>query len=105
MCTRTRRLRLVPVLLVAGSIATPARATPEACRDAIVAAGARYTQAAVKALASCRRHHVEDCAGDARTVSALGRAASRLQLVVTQRCCGTDGVCGTADDAALASVG
>jgi hypothetical protein len=101
--TRASSLRLVPALLVAGVL--PAAATPEACRDAIVAAGARYTQAAVKALASCRRHLVEDCAGDARTASVLGRAASHLQSVVTQRCCGTDGVCGTADDEAPASIG
>ena len=107
MCIRTPRLRLrlVPGLLVAGVLSSHAWAAPGTCRDVIVAAGARYTQAAVKALASCRRRRVEDCAADARTTSAVARAASRLQSVVTQRCCGTDGVCGTSDDEALAGVG
>jgi hypothetical protein len=92
-------------MLLAELLASRARATPALCRDAIIAASARYTQSAVKALASCRRRGVNDCAADPRTASALGRAAARLQSIVTQRCCGDDRICGTADDEPLAAAG
>jgi len=88
-------------ILVVELLASRAGATPAVCRDAVIAASARYTQAATKALASCRRRRVADCDADTRTVSALARAAARLQSIVTQRCCGSDRICGTADDEPL----
>lgn len=92
-------------ILVVELLASRAGATPAVCRDAVIAASARYTQSATKALASCRRRRVADCDADTRTVSTLARAAARLQSIVTQRCCGSDRICGTADDEPLAAIG
>jgi len=102
---RHPRARAVLGILVVELLASRAGATPAVCRDAVIAASARYTQAATKALASCRRRRVADCDADTRTVSALARAAARLQSIVTQRCCGSDRICGTADDESLAAIG
>jgi hypothetical protein len=85
--------------------AAPALATATACRDAIVAAAARYTQATTKAVASCQQHHVADCDGDVRTAAKIARAHARLQSTVAQRCCGPDRICGTGDDEALGAIG
>lgn len=102
---RHPRARAVLGTLVVELLASRAGATPAVCRDAVIAASARYTQSATKALASCRRRRVADCDADTRTVSALARAAARLQSIVTQRCCGSDRICGTADDEPLAGIG
>jgi hypothetical protein len=102
---RHPRARAVLGILVVELLASRAGATPAVCRDAVIAASARYTQSAKKALASCRRRRVADCDADTRTVSALARAAARLQSIVTQRCCGSDRICGTADDEPLAAIG
>jgi hypothetical protein len=98
-------MRLLLILLVAGVPICRAQAAPLACRDAIIAAGARYSQATVKALTACRRRGGADCETDARTASALARAATLLRSTVTQRCCGSDHVCGTGDDDSLAAIG
>src|SRR6516162_10116670 len=47
------------VLLLLLSIVRAARvqASPEACRDAILVAAARYDQATSKVVASCQQHH------------------------------------------------
>ena len=98
-------LRGLLALLVLALPAPAALAATPMCRDAIAAAAARYTQATVKAVAACARRQVEGCDTDARTVSAVARAGARLEQAVTQRCCGVDRVCGTADDDALAAIG
>ena len=102
---RHPRARAVLGILVVELLASRAGATPAVCRDAVIAASARYTQSATKALASCRRRRLADCDADTRTVSTLARAAARLQSIVTQRCCGSDRICGTADDEPLAAIG
>jgi len=80
-------------------------ASPDDCRDGIVAAGARYAQATVKAVAACVRRHVGDCASEPRTVAKRVRAVTRLRAAIAARCCGADRACGTGDDDPLASVG
>ena len=57
-------------LLLVAALAPAANAAPAGCRDAIVAASARFTQATVKALAACARRHVAACDSDPRTVAA-----------------------------------
>src|SRR5215468_7983029 len=98
-------MRATLSFLVVGLLASRAGATPAACRDAVVAEAARYTQATVKAIVACARKQAGDCDTDARTVSALARAHARLHANVAQRCCGADGICGTADDDPLAAAG
>lgn len=93
------------LLVVWVGAAVPARANPESCQNAIVTAAAHYTQATAKAVASCRQHHVASCAGDVRTEAKIARAAARLQATLAQRCCGTDRICGTGDDATLGAIG
>jgi hypothetical protein len=95
------RYALAAILLLAST----ARASAVDCRDAILGGGARYAQAAMKAVAACERRRAPDCHADPRTVAKVARAAARLDAVVAQRCCGTDRVCGTADDELLAAIG
>ena len=92
-------------LLLVAALAPAANAAPAGCRDAIVAASARFTQATVKALAACARRHVAACDSDPRTVAAVANASARLDKMVAQQCCGGDGACGTPDDEPLAAVG
>jgi len=92
-------------LLLVAALAPAANATPAGCRDAIVTASARFTQATVKALAACARRHVAACDSDPRTVAAVANAGARLDKMVAQQCCGGDGACGTLDDEPLVAVG
>jgi hypothetical protein len=97
--------RVVTLLIVSIATATRVQASPDACRDAIVAAAARYTQATWKVLGSCQQHHVADCDGDARTAAKIARAAANLQSSIALRCCGPDRICRTGDDEALGAFG
>ncbi len=97
--------RVVTLLIVSIATATRVQASPDACRDAIVAAAARYDQATWKVLGSCQQHHVADCDGDARTAAKIARAAAKLQSSIALRCCGPDRICGTGDDEALGTLG
>jgi hypothetical protein len=93
------------VVLAVAALPAAAWGAAPGCRDAIVAASARYTQATVKAVAACARRHVAACDGDARTVAAVARAGARLEETIVQKCCGADGACGTPDDESLADIG
>jgi len=95
------RFALAAVALAAST----AGATAVDCRDAIVGAASRYTQATMKAVAACERRRIPDCRADVRTAAKVARAAARLDGVVADRCCGVDRVCGTADDDSLAAIG
>jgi hypothetical protein len=98
-------MRSVIALLAVALAASRVGAAPAVCRDAVVTAAARYTRATIKAVAGCQHRHVVDCSADARTTAVVSRAAARLSAAIALSCCGADGVCGTADDEALAAIG
>jgi hypothetical protein len=97
--------RVVTLLVVSVATATGAAASPEACREAVFLAAARYDQTTTKVISSCQQHHVPDCDGDARAAAKVARATGKLQSSITLRCCGPDRICGTADDEALGAIG
>ncbi|TMA54115.1 MAG: hypothetical protein E6J75_14380 [Deltaproteobacteria bacterium] len=107
-----RRPDIAAGLLALALVADPARAEPLACRREIAKQSARYVQSVMKARERCadrviagRLPPATDCRSEPTTALRLASAAEKASAGVVRACCGTDGLCATADDDSLAALG
>lgn len=110
----------IPLALLAlaagalGSVPAPASASVagRVCEQRLAHATAMLARAQGRILRQCAIRYARaasidptSCATDLRTVRRLAGVEKRFQSAIAVACGGTDGLCGTADDVPLASVG